>query len=292
MQPALRGSDRCAALHQCAKSPARYQASDQGEHTEWQSAHLHVRANAEQQAQVHAHGADVGTGLTGDPEHHQRPLLVVLQQLAVVDGAHAQLALHRRNERRPLEQGPPQGPQPPDHLHARQSASLPGVEGYDNPCSRPGCYARLGGGSTLQRKYCRFERQISCAGLGHDSRHTSHDLPGKDVGLILELAQGRRHCTCAAPPEGLLCRRAMQTYSFPAPCCDFTSLVALSTHTTRLPVTLGSRVPLWPVFATLRIRRIQATTSCEEGLEGLSRLMTPYLSYKGGASEQILLHAP
>ena len=81
----------------------------------------------------------------------------------------------------------------------------------------------------------------------------------------------------------------MQTYSFPAPCCDFTSLVALSTHTTRLPVTLGSRVPLWPVFVTLRMRRIQATTSWEEGLEGLSRLMTPYLSDQGGASEQMML---
>ena len=69
----------------------------------------------------------------------------------------------------------------------------------------------------------------------------------------------------------------MQTYSFPAPCCDFTSLVARSTHTMRLPVTLGSKVPLWPVFVTRRMRRIQATTSCEDGLDGLSRLMTPYL---------------
>lgn len=67
--------------------------------------------------------------------------------------------------------------------------------------------------------------------------------------------------TWAEPPEGLLCRRAMHTYSFPAPCCDFTSLVALSTQTIRLPVTLGSSVPLWPVFVTLRMRRIHATTS-------------------------------
>lgn len=106
--------------------------------------------------------------------------------------------------------------------------------------------------------------------------------------MISDLAQGSCCCTCAAPPEGLLCKRAMQTYSFPAPCCDFTSLVALSTHTIKLPVTLGSRVPLWPVFVTLRMRRIQATTSCEEGFEGLSRLMTPYLLHKGGASEQMM----
>jgi hypothetical protein len=71
----------------------------------------------------------------------------------------------------------------------------------------------------------------------------------------------------------------MQTYSFPAPCCDFTNLVALSTQTIRLPVTLGSRVPLWPVFVTRRMRLIQATTSWDEGLEGLSRLMTPYLQW-------------
>lgn len=40
-------------------------------------------------------------------------------------------------------------------------------------------------------------------------------------------------------------------------------------------MTLGSRVPEWPVFSTRRIRLTQATTSCEDGLEGLSRLMTP-----------------
>ena len=42
-------------------------------------------------------------------------------------------------------------------------------------------------------------------------------------------------------------------------------------------MTLGSRVPLWPVLETRRIRRIQATTSCDDGFDGLSRLMTPYL---------------
>lgn len=39
--------------------------------------------------------------------------------------------------------------------------------------------------------------------------------------------------------------------------------------------TLGSRVPEWPVFSTRRILLIHATTSCDEGLEGLSRLITP-----------------
>ena len=52
-------------------------------------------------------------------------------------------------------------------------------------------------------------------------------------------------------------------------------LVARSTQTIRFPVTLGSSVPLCPVFSTRKMRRIQATTSCEEGLDGLSRLITP-----------------
>ncbi|KAL0316841.1 UNVERIFIED_CONTAM: hypothetical protein Sradi_5562300 [Sesamum radiatum] len=50
-------------------------------------------------------------------------------------------------------------------------------------------------------------------------------------------------------------------------------------QTIRLPVTLGSRVPECPVFSTLKMRLIHATTSCEEGLAGLSRFRTPYLMY-------------
>lgn len=57
-----------------------------------------------------------------------------------------------------------------------------------------------------------------------------------------------------------LWNRASPTYSFPALCCAFTSLVARSMHTMRHPVTLGSRVPLWPVFSTRRMRLIHATT--------------------------------
>lgn len=47
----------------------------------------------------------------------------------------------------------------------------------------------------------------------------------------------------------------------------------------RQPVTLGSRVPECPVFYILRILLIQATTSWELGLDGLSRLMIPYFKY-------------
>ena len=62
----------------------------------------------------------------------------------------------------------------------------------------------------------------------------------------------RARASCASPPGSLSCNRMTQTYSFPAPCCDFTSLVARSMQTIRQPVTLGSRVPLCPVFSTLQ----------------------------------------
>ena len=80
-----------------------------------------------------------------------------------------------------------------------------------------------------------------------------------------------------SPSGTALCRRNMPTYSLPAFCCDFTSRVARSIHTMRQPVTFGSRVPLCPVFSTLRIRFTQATTSCDDGFDGLSRLINPLL---------------
>lgn len=73
--------------------------------------------------------------------------------------------------------------------------------------------------------------------------------------------------------------RGRTTLCLPAPCWDFTSRVARSMQTIKHPVTLGSRVPLCPVFSTRRIRLSQATTSCEEGLDGLSKLMTPDLEH-------------
>lgn len=66
------------------------------------------------------------------------------------------------------------------------------------------------------------------------------------------------------------------TYSLPADYYAFTNLVELLMHVIRHPVTFGSKVPLWPVFSTLRILLTQATTSWELGFEGLSRLITPY----------------
>lgn len=48
-------------------------------------------------------------------------------------------------------------------------------------------------------------------------------------------------------------------------------------QTIKQPVTLGSSVPLWPVLSTRKSLLSQATTSCEEGLEGLSKFITPDL---------------
>ena len=84
------------------KMEAREEAPQEGERVP-KDVNLHVGAHAQQEAQVNAHGPDIGPGLAGDPEHHQLALLVVLQQLAVIDGAHAQLALDRRDQWRPLK---------------------------------------------------------------------------------------------------------------------------------------------------------------------------------------------
>jgi hypothetical protein len=45
----------------------------------------------------------------------------------------------------------------------------------------------------------------------------------------------------------------------------------------RHPVVFGSNVPEWPVFSTLKIFLIHATISWDDGLAGLSKLITPYL---------------
>lgn len=99
------------------------------------------------------------------------------------------------------------------------------------------------------------------------------------------------HCGMyGSPTQQLLCyytrekkrkifhlwKRASPTYSFPALCCAFTSRVARSMHTIRHPVTLGSRVPLCPVFSTRRMRLIHATTlwfGVQGGWDGMGASM-------------------
>lgn len=71
---------------------------------------------------------------------------------------------------------------------------------------------------------------------------------------------------CASPPGNLSCRRMTHTYSLPAPCWDLTSRVARSIQTIKQPVTLGSRVPLCPVFSTLHgDQRLASFRGCRCG---------------------------
>lgn len=77
----------------------------------------------------------------------------------------------------------------------------------------------------------------------------------------------------------LLFSLMMLNYSLPAFCWLLANLVADSMQIISTPVTLGSRVPEWPVLLTLRMRLTQDTTSCEDGFDGLSRLMKPYLRW-------------
>jgi hypothetical protein len=68
-----------------------------------------VGAHAEEQAQVHAKGTDVGASLAGNPEDTEVAVVVELDQLALVDRADTQLALDGRNEGRALEEGTGEG---------------------------------------------------------------------------------------------------------------------------------------------------------------------------------------
>ena len=59
--------------------------------------------HAEQQTQMDAQGPDISPGLTGDPKDAQVAVIVEFNELALVDGAHAELALDGGNERGSLE---------------------------------------------------------------------------------------------------------------------------------------------------------------------------------------------
>lgn len=66
---------------------------------------LHVRADAEEQAQVDAEGSDVGSGLARHPKDAEVAIVVELDQAALVDGSDTELALDGGDERGALEEG-------------------------------------------------------------------------------------------------------------------------------------------------------------------------------------------
>merc|ERR1712106_656686 len=65
----------------------------------------HLGANAEQEADVDAHGTDVGARLACDPENAKTSLSVKLKKLGLVDASDAQLTFNGRDERWTLEHG-------------------------------------------------------------------------------------------------------------------------------------------------------------------------------------------
>ena len=221
---------------------------------------LHVAAHPQQQPQVHAQRAHVRASLArhlrawggslraarfdrrplaprgAHPEHYEVALGVVLVELALVDGPHAQLPLHCRDERRPLQgQG----------------------KGKGKPASA----------------------QLPPAPPRRDAQRGDGLRTWKSAPVSVSIARD----TCCSPPAGALCRRQMQTYSLPAPCCAFTSRVARSMQTMSEPVTLGSSVPLWPVFSTRSMRLIHATTCGPGGgLRSSPQAVTPQRVGQGG----------
>uniref|UniRef100_A0A0A9DQN9 Uncharacterized protein n=1 Tax=Arundo donax TaxID=35708 RepID=A0A0A9DQN9_ARUDO len=64
-----------------------------------------MRTYTKEQPKVHTECPDIGTCFAGDPEHRKVALGIMLQELALVDGPHPELALYRRDERRALEHG-------------------------------------------------------------------------------------------------------------------------------------------------------------------------------------------
>ena len=70
---------------------------------------LHVPADTKNKPEMHTERPDVRARLARHQEHGQVALLVELEQLGLVDRAHAELPLDGRDERRALEERTGQG---------------------------------------------------------------------------------------------------------------------------------------------------------------------------------------
>ena len=55
--------------------------------------YLHVSSCAQQKSKVNTQRPDVCAGLTRDPEDAEMPVLVILNELALVDGSYSELTL-------------------------------------------------------------------------------------------------------------------------------------------------------------------------------------------------------
>lgn len=68
-----------------------------------------MAANAEKETKVHAERTDIGASLAIDPEDAKVPVLVELDQLALINRSHTQPPLDGSDERRTLEECTSQG---------------------------------------------------------------------------------------------------------------------------------------------------------------------------------------
>jgi hypothetical protein len=68
-----------------------------------------MRPDSQQEAQMNAEGSDVCASLAANPKHGKVAFIVELDELTLVDGADAQLALNGGYERWALEQSARQG---------------------------------------------------------------------------------------------------------------------------------------------------------------------------------------
>ena len=205
-----------------------------------------MRTDTEQQPQVHAQRPDVCAGLARHPEDAQVALIVELDQLALVDRPDTQLALDGRDQGRALEQRARQ------RLEGLGEGGLATGDGVVEPDDADVFLARalLGldepcGAVNADNWRCRVSfRSSSRARDGWISIDTgSRTQTAGNLGIEGTGVAGLLH-------------------------------TAITTRQRRTSHLLVSGTPTYR-----RMRFSQATTSCDEGLDGLSRLITPLEMY-------------
>mmetsp|Transcript_81043 Transcript_81043/g.212769 ORF Transcript_81043/g.212769 Transcript_81043/m.212769 type:complete len:499 (-) Transcript_81043:21-1517(-) len=167
---------------------------------------LHVGPDAQHQAQVNAHRTDVRARLAVDVEDSHVPLLVVLHQLRLVDRADAQLALHRRDHRRPLEEGPRELVEGLLHLG---SAAGVRVEAGDGHVLLSGRLLSLdeARGAVQAHKQAPGDLGIERAGVAgllavHDALDPGHHLVGGGVDRLVQVQDAVEAVGIKGPAQG------------------------------------------------------------------------------------------
>ncbi|GJN24651.1 hypothetical protein PR202_gb12403 [Eleusine coracana subsp. coracana] len=152
---------------------------------------LHMRTDAKQQPEVDAERTDICARLARDPEHGEVTVRVVLQELALVDGPHPELAFDRGDERRALEHGTRERLERACHPRRIRHG---GVEPRDADVLLPGALLRLdeaGGAVDADDEVARDlgVEGAAVAGLlgAEDALDPGHHLVGGRVGGLVEV---------------------------------------------------------------------------------------------------------